>query len=1480
MLAASAVLWAEEAKEPDAQKSYVKKGTWQETMLASRARLVRSMKDRRGEVKLGVWHTTGPLTAESFDVALFPEEGVDLLAVDEDDEFLWTEGEGRPAEDPKAALQDLLAEDEEDGEEAEVAEEDDAAHWPDGKVHRLPGDEWVSTYLFRIIETEKPLKLTAGFGSSDGLAVWLNGTKLLSRDVVRAAAPDQDWVDLNLEPGENRLLLKVFNNSGPHEFFFSAEHGPAFRVWRQIKRDFPVQADWMERDLEGRHLSWFCDVEDVALTRSMIGRALERTVADQAGLRRDLAALVRAKARPGDRRWLGLYVRACWSHEAPAMLAQLSRVLDEIGQLCAEDLRGEISGLRETGASPTDPRWLGMCVKAHALLGRLRAVRARMEQAHPQLATLNPRALRQAIRTFAMNYPPRYTGVEDILGQLEEHERRLQQIELAAMRDDDEPMTQIPGIIEKLRPLAAPNATATGWPVYRGDNFRSGYSIESLPANLALHWTYQARHAPRPAWSGRDTRMPFDRAYHTVIADGTLFFGSSADCKVYALDAATGAERWTFFTGGPVRFAPAVWKGRVFVVSDDGFLYCLAAKDGSVRWKRRGGPNAEMVLGNERMISRWPARGAPVIMDNKVYFAAGIWPSEGIYLYALDAATGEVLWVNDSSGGLVMEQPHGGNRARSGISAQGYLAADRDRVYVPTGRGVPAVFDRATGELLYFLLAANQKSGGADLVLGDNVFFNGGRAFDSRTGRPVPAVRGQPAGRTVVFPEGIASSGDGPIDAFRLIAAERTDRKGNAIQVKSLAATRSIPSAFGGASLIMAGQTLISAGKEIAIEPKSPGADGAASGGQDPRPYGVSTTDFSSGKPAWAGTVEGVPLGLAVADGRLYVSTDKGAIICYGPTEGAGENAIEPSAKDPPYGDNDRYAEAAEEIVRETGVVEGYCLDLGCGDGALAHALATRTKLHIVAIEKDPDKVALARRKLDRAGLYGVRVTVHQGDPARTPYPDYFANLVVSGRSVTDGPGVVPSGEMNRLMRPYGGVACIGKPGAMRKEVRGVLDGAGEWTHQYANAASTLCSDDRLARGPLEMHWFTDFGFQVPNRHGRGPAPLLKRGVLVIEGVNGLLAVDAYNGHRLWEFPLEGILRAYDQEHLVGTAGTNSNICLADNSVYLRTRDRVLRLSLTSGKKRQEYQVPTGANGKPDEPAAWGYIACVDGTLFGSAANKEYIVRHLHGRSDMRSLLTESGVLFALDVETGKQKWAYHARHSLRHNAIVIGGGRVYLIDRPLVDQNRIDFKKRRGITEKSPAAAGPPPLLMCLDAATGKTRWQSSEDLYGTTLALSTQHDVLVMGYQYSQRSFQFSSEKGDRLTGLRASSGKRLWDAEERYLSRPLINGRTVYAQPHAWDLLTGKRDEEFALTGRGPGGCGTISGSAYLLLYRSGTLGYTDLLRREGTESYGGPRPGCWINAIPAGGLVLMPDATDRCACSYLIKASIALQPRRAR
>ena len=240
------------------------------------------------------------------------------------------------------------------------------------------------------------------------------------------------------------------------------------------------------------------------------------------------------------------------------------------------------------------------------------------------------------------------------------------------------------------------NAVAD-WTQFRGDAARNGYTKDSLPTRMELKWSFNTNQAPTPAWPTH-TRIKFDEVFQPIIAEQTVLFGSSADDQLYALDLKTGRIKWKFFTEGPIRFAPAAWKDRVFVASDDGNLYALSIKDGSLLWKKRGGPKKKYIMGNDRLISHWPSRGGPVVLGDQVYFAAGTWPSDGVYLYALDAETGKVLWDNQNSGQLLLNQPHGGASAKSGVSAQGYLAASQDQIFMPTGRAVPTAFERATGK--------------------------------------------------------------------------------------------------------------------------------------------------------------------------------------------------------------------------------------------------------------------------------------------------------------------------------------------------------------------------------------------------------------------------------------------------------------------------------------------------------------------------------------------------------------------------------------------------------------------------------------------------------------------------------------------------------------------------------------------------------------------------------------------------------------
>ena len=120
--------------------------------------------------------------------------------------------------------------------------------------------------------------------------------------------------------------------------------------------------------------------------------------------------------------------------------------------------------------------------------------------------------------------------------------------------------------------------------------------------------------------------MHTDNALHVAIADGNVYFGSSVTNKVCSIDSASGSFNWTFFTEGPVRFAPTVADNRVYFGSDDGYVYCLDALNGSLIWKYRAGPGDEKVIGNGRMISLWPVRTSVLVDEGKVYFGAGVFP--------------------------------------------------------------------------------------------------------------------------------------------------------------------------------------------------------------------------------------------------------------------------------------------------------------------------------------------------------------------------------------------------------------------------------------------------------------------------------------------------------------------------------------------------------------------------------------------------------------------------------------------------------------------------------------------------------------------------------------------------------------------------------------------------------------------------------------------------------------------------------------
>jgi hypothetical protein len=124
---------------------------------------------------------------------------------------------------------------------------------------------------------------------------------------------------------------------------------------------------------------------------------------------------------------------------------------------------------------------------------------------------------------------------------------------------------------------------------------------------------------------------------------------------------------------------------------------------------------------------------------------------------------------------------------------------------------------------------------------------------------------------------------------------------------------------------------------------------------------------------------------------------------------------------------------------------------------------------------------------------------------------------------------------------------------------------------------------------------------------------------------------------------------------------------------------------------------------------------------------------------------------------------------------------------------------------------------------------------------------------------------------------------------MNRPAIVEDTVIAEPWAFVLHTGEaKKRENPLTGEDsdwqfsrPGHhCGVVTATPNMMFFRSGFIGYYDLYEDSGTRHFSGQRLGCWVNAIPSNGLVVIPEASAGCVCLFSITSTVVLEPREDR
>ncbi len=458
------------------------------------------------------------------------------------------------------------------------------------------------------------------------------------------------------------------------------------------------------------------------------------------------------------------------------------------------------------------------------------------------------------------------------------------------------------------------------WPTFRHDAERSGAVKTTVqPTDLKLTWCSKL--------GGKLSML--------VVADGKLFVTSIDAHSVHALDAATGEQIWSFTANGRVDSPPTIWRGLVLFGSADGHVYCLSANEGRLVWRYRAAPEDKRMMAFDQLESVWPVHGSVLVQNDVLYCVAGrsMFLDGGMRLLRLDPKTGQKLSET------ILDDKDPDTKENLQVHIQGLnmpvalpdiLSSDGRYVYM---RSLP--FDlKGKRKFVTYVPVKEQQgddlhlfcpTGFLDDSLWHRTYWGYGRAWASGAGGYHQAGRVIPAGRPLVFDdEKVYGYGrlwqyyrwTTPLE-FHFFAAKKqpeivkagTERKaikkdGKRVGSRTLPVTRFVPDwsddiSVQVNSIVLTDNAVFAAGPpdvedeeesvksllETKTQQKLAEQSAAFEGKSGALLVALSK---EKGEKLAAYQLDFVPRfdGLIAANGRLYVSTLGGEVLCLSGTQG------------------------------------------------------------------------------------------------------------------------------------------------------------------------------------------------------------------------------------------------------------------------------------------------------------------------------------------------------------------------------------------------------------------------------------------------------------------------------------------------------------------------------------------------------------------------------------------------------------------
>ncbi|MCC7336182.1 MAG: PQQ-binding-like beta-propeller repeat protein [Pirellulaceae bacterium] len=1015
------------------------------------------------------------------------------------------------------------------------------------------------------------------------------------------------------------------------------------------------------------------------------------------------------------------------------------------------------------------------------------------------------------------------------------------------------------------------------WPAHRANPQRTNFGEQEITATAWEPLWYQpVLGSPTPAWpapakaslwnklSSLEPRMTDDSGDIPLIARDAqgahhVLVTSSANDRLISLAPTTGEIEWQYVMRAPIRYAPSIVDGIAYLGADDGMVRAVNLTDGAEVWSVHVGPAMPAIIGNNRLISPHPVRTSVLADAQFVYASAGLFPSQGVYLVALDRATGKVHW-----------------RRNTTKSPQGYLlATEGNLLYVPTGRATPFAIRRDNGEFATEL----PSPGGNFCMLTEQAFFSGPGNDGSVQARPsaTDAKMLTFAGRLIVAGAKRIWTANGKqltcVDAEVLNIGEMTPQWSLDCNLKG--------------TMIGAGSNekpilFIAQGPKIEIRN---GSDGTLL-----NELLLPNVDDAIQYLAVSSAAKNMPE-------TLVATTQSGAIYAW---QGATGDAHDGSFTEPTTSTlalaertsatqkrSPKLAQRVAAVLEQLPVARGWILLMGDDDGDLARSIVTNSEFNVLSLVAQQMIASRLHTQFQDEQIYGSRVSVWlQPDNAPFPIAPGLFNAVIEGASSKRNDAEL----MTMLVDKIG---VLSRVGSDKLQIKSALVNSGAWRHQYADPTNQADSRDPYvgSASAFRLQWFGGVGpSRMPDRHLRGPAPLAAGAVLVMQGDGLLIGVDPANGVERWQRELP--------------VGAMRYVTPLDAG-YATLSEQGETLSVAAGVELWQINAYTGGlltktNVPPSGiETVWGYVAQFGDSIYATRMKptaprtaQDTPTRYTFVNNDYNSErpLVTARAVSKLDG-SGAMLWSYEGQGVIAHGSLAVDEERQRMIFVEGRSAACIDHA-----TDQVPLATiMEEAQLVCLNTETGAVAWEqplvwpeASNMMYGQLAG-----DKVVLTTSESEED---KANYAMRVWSLK--DGAPIWQAKHRHVRSGLFHGEQVHhpvllsqadgtqllvAEPYLYDLRNGNRvvpegaAEDWALVRPGHS-CGTLTGTGHFLFFRASNPTLLDLSRPGGKAftALAPNRAGCWINMIPAAGRLLIPEASASCICNYSIQTSMAFAP----